>query len=574
MTSLPLGVISLSLLLIFFVHRYILFPAFFSPLASIPKAHWSAPFSRLWVLSVRWNRRENKTLLALHRRLGPVISFGPNEVSINTIDGVRTVYQGGFEKPAWYSVFDNYGVPCMFSLRKSNPHSLRKRLISRIYSKSYIQSSLAAKSQAQSIIYNRLLPILEESISSTQIPHGIDVYSLLTATAMDFISAYTFGLDGGTNFLQDKPYRDHFLEVYRARAESGFYDQELPVLTRFCRRIGIPLCPGWVDAANRELGEWCLGLLDNIIITTRSGGPSSPKDTAGGSGDKNKPVVYNALVTGLDKEEEGGISLPSTTNPAKHQQNKPTNRRLTLASELFDHVLAGHETAGIALSYTVWRLSQNPALQTKLRAELLAALSPNNMMLFQEKEMLLPDPKALDALPLLNALLTETLRLHAPLAGPQPRETPKSGCSIEGFYIPGGVRISASAYALHRDEEVYQDPERWDHTRWLPEPHTPLGSTTCVAEKEGKKDNAEEDENEADETLKEQQKRRQFWAFGSGGRMCIGSHFATHEMKLIISAIYSNYTTHIVDDEGMDEQSDGYTCRPGKERLFLRFEKV
>jgi len=45
-------------------------------------------------------------------------------------------------------------------------------------------------------------------------------------------------------------------------------------------------------------------------------------------------------------------------------------------------------------------------------------------------------------------------------------------------------------------------------------------------------------------------------------------------MKLIICAIYSNYTSHIVDDAGMDEQSDGYAGRPAQERLFLRFERV
>lgn len=45
-------------------------------------------------------------------------------------------------------------------------------------------------------------------------------------------------------------------------------------------------------------------------------------------------------------------------------------------------------------------------------------------------------------------------------------------------------------------------------------------------------------------------------------------------MKLIIAAIYSNYTSHIVDDEGMARQSDGYTGRPAKERLYLRFERA
>jgi len=45
-------------------------------------------------------------------------------------------------------------------------------------------------------------------------------------------------------------------------------------------------------------------------------------------------------------------------------------------------------------------------------------------------------------------------------------------------------------------------------------------------------------------------------------------------MKLIVAAIYSNYTTHVVDDDGLAEQSDGYTSRPAKERLLLRFERI
>lgn len=44
-------------------------------------------------------------------------------------------------------------------------------------------------------------------------------------------------------------------------------------------------------------------------------------------------------------------------------------------------------------------------------------------------------------------------------------------------------------------------------------------------------------------------------------------------MKLIIAAIYTNFTSHIVNDDGI-EQMDGYTCGPKSNRLFLRFEKV
>lgn len=45
------------------------------------------------------------------------------------------------------------------------------------------------------------------------------------------------------------------------------------------------------------------------------------------------------------------------------------------------------------------------------------------------------------------------------------------------------------------------------------------------------------------------------------------------EIKLVIAAVYSNFRTHIVDDEGI-EQMDGYTTGPTSNRLILRFEKV
>ncbi|KAL2149345.1 hypothetical protein VTH82DRAFT_8693 [Thermothelomyces myriococcoides] len=467
-------------------YQYVVYPAVFSPLARIPNAHWSAPFSRVWILWIRWAHRENRTLYRVHRRLGPVVRVGPNELSINDLDSVRTVYQGGFSKPTWYSVFDNYGVPCMFSARPALDHSARKRLISHVYSKSYIQSSAAATAQSRTIIYDRFLPIIEASAAESQKPHGIDIYSVFMAATMDFIAAYIFGLDKGTDFLENKAYREHFLELYRARNDYGYYDQEMPRLTKFCRRIGIPLCPKWVDDSNKELGEWCLGLCAKMGDVFNSDCPSQAEPL-------DQPIVWDALVGGLRKEAErngqASVLYPTALS----------HRELSVASELFDHVLAGQETAGLALSYLCWQLSHSLELQAQLRAELLS-LSPN-MRLDGNSAPSVPDPKRLDSLPLLHAVLMETLRRYPPIPGAQPRQTPDSGCRIGPYAVPGGVRVAASAYALHRDEAIFPEPEKWDHTRWL------LGAA---------------DENQ----LKE--RNRQFWAFSSGGRMCIGSNFAMH----------------------------------------------
>jgi cytochrome P450 len=475
----------------FLLYHLIVYPTLVSPLSKIPNAHWSAPYSRLWALSIRFNNQENCTLAAAHKRLGPVIRVAPNELSIDHVDCVRTVYQGGFDKTAWYSVFDNYGrasparfilcavanahdsVPCMFSTRPSREHSLRKRMISNVYSKSYIQSSDDASSQARTILFGRLLPIIEESTTEACKPHGLDVHSTFLATTMDFISAYVFGMANGTNFLQDTGFREHWLELYKSRNNYGFYDQELPTLTKICRLLGIPFCPWFVDYANAELGEWCRRLCTSTLGTLSS--------------TKTGPVVITALLSGLEKESSNGPSSPLYPVITKHHD-------LSIASELLDHVLAGQETAGVTLTYLTWRLSQSLSLQHDLRQELLT-LTPN----FTTSS--LPDPKALDALPLLHAVVTETLRLHAPIPGPQPRQTPVSGCELAGYRVPGGVRVAAMAYTLHRDGEVFPRPEEWDYRRWMP---------GCATEEEGRVRN------------------RAFWAFGSGGRMCVGRHFALH----------------------------------------------
>ncbi len=380
----------------------------------------------------------------------------------------------------------------MFSARPAAEHSARKRLISHVYSKSYIQSSPAAQAQARAILYDRFLPILQASHAEAQAPHGLDIYSVFMAATMDFIAGYIFGRRNGTDFLGDEAYREHFLELYKARNYYGYYDQEMPRLTKLCRKLGIPLCPKWVDGANQELGKWCQTLCDKARHSSHEARGQLDQTPL----EEDTAVVWNALVSGLQNEaaKNGRASVLYPT--------ALSNFDLSVTSEIFDHVLAGQETAGLALTYLSWRLSQSLELQEQLRAELLT-LSPNMQLAAGSGTSVMPDTKQLDSLPLLHAVLTETLRLHAPIPGPQPRETPAPGCRIGPYQVPGGVRIAALAYALHRDETAFPEPEKWDYPRWLA----------------SRADDDDEDR---------KRRSRQFWAFGSGGRMCIGSNFAMH----------------------------------------------
>ncbi|KAI8626390.1 cytochrome P450 [Xylariaceae sp. FL1651] len=520
---------TIILLLSWHLYKYLVYPALFSPLATIPVPHWTCSFSNSWILWARLNSRENRSLHAAHQRCGPIVRVGPCELSVSSTEAVKTIYQGGFDKHSWYSVFDNFGVPCMFSSVEARHHSVRKRIVSNIYSKSYISASKSQAAQSDIILNTRLMPLLRTSVVPSQIPHGIDVHSLFCAVAMDFISAYCFGIRRGANFIQNRAYREHWLKLYQTRKGYGFFAQELPGLSRVLRFLGVSLTPAWVDMANQELETWCKKLSDATVQDLQTSGPFL--DSA------DDPVVVRTLLAGYEKEKKvNGPETPIYPTAIL----KP---ELSVASEVFDQVLAGQETTGVALTYLSHHLSQSLDLQNQLRTELLS-LQPN--MAFKDGRIEIPDSKQLDSLPKLHAMILETIRRYAPAGGPEPRVAPSPSCRIGPYEVPGGTRVSASAYNLHRDEQAYPNSEKWDYTRWL------VDGTRGRGRKDA---------------------HRQFWGFSSGGRMCLGSNFAMHNMKLTIAAIYSNYTSYIVDDRGI-EQTDMYTGHPKSNALHLRYERV
>lgn len=425
----------------------------------------------------------------------------------------------------------------MFSMIDSKPHSVRKRMIANIYSKSFIQSSPDMRELSHEILFSRLLPIIESSAVETT---SLDVFDLNLASSMDFMNAWIFGLGNGSDFLRDVKTRQHFLNLYTSRKPYVFWPAELPWLLSFLGRFKHMLTPRWIDAANDALENWCFQMCN-------AAKSSSVSDSVTRKTPSTTPVVYNQLSQSL---------LSSSASALEHQT--------AIASEVLDQGGAGHETSGIALTYYMHEMSQRPALQSALRTECLTLSPPLHYPSSSTPSH--PSPRALDALPLLHATMMETLRLHAPIPGPQPRVTPSTPTSLANSPpLPGGVRVSANAHSLHRNPEVFPNPQEWRPERWL----------------EGSKSNRDE-------------MMRWFWAFGSGGRMCIGSNFAmqrtlcdlfppffssklTHasqtEMKLVLAAVYTNYTTHIIDDSGI-EQQDAYTALPRGHKLILSFRRV
>lgn len=49
----------------------------------------------------------------LHKRFGPVVRLGPNEVSFTSLDALKEIYQSGgsgYDKTEFYTLFTQYGT--------------------------------------------------------------------------------------------------------------------------------------------------------------------------------------------------------------------------------------------------------------------------------------------------------------------------------------------------------------------------------------------------------------------------------------------------------------------------------
>jgi len=447
-----------SLVLLLF--QYVLYPAFLSPLSKIPNAHFSAPISSLWIAIKRRGRAGTRTIYQLHKKYGPIIRLGPNEISVNTPGALRTIYMGGFDKSRWYEdLFVNYGTLNMVSMLEHKPHSVQKRMVSHVYSKSYLQDSSDLRFAANDLMYKRFLPILN---SVAENGREMDVFRFLQGVGMDFTSAYLFGLSNATNFMENVKDRDHWLEEYKT----------FKLLLPDVRTGG-------------DVERLCMSLCDATDTSMRA-------EKEDGTSSASQPIVFARLSQGFQQ-------LFGSKAQSKEARMKG------IASEMLDHLIAGHETSGITILYLMYELSQRSELQDRLRKELLTLKPP---IVFPTSDSYhnnnLPSPRSIDALPLLDSILQETLRLYAAAPGPQPRITPNipQGTTIEGYSnIPGGVKVSSNAYTLHRNPTAFPDPLVWMPERWMDASPDRL-----------------------------QEMRRWFWAFGSGGRKCLGSNFAIQLM--------------------------------------------
>lgn len=110
-------------------------------------------------------------------------------------------------------------------------------------------------------------------------------------------------------------------------------------------------------------------------------------------------------------------------------------------------IVAGSDTTAVTLTYLVWAVLKDSALQARLEEEVNGFSDALDMA-------------ELENAPLLNSVIEETLRLYGAAPGALPRIVPSQGMTVAGHQLPAGTEVSTQAYTLHRDPRLFQEPLR------------------------------------------------------------------------------------------------------------------
>lgn len=442
-------------------------------LDAAPNAHWSVKYSRTWLW---WHRLRDADTLAVHKAhlcLGPVLRLAPKELSVCDAEGgLKPIYGGRLPKTDFYQAAVSYGAQPSFALKDENTHRQRRKMVTKPYLRSYMKAS-----EEWQVARAHLVQDFRACLAKlSEIDEEADFFDTLFAWTLASVSAYIFGTQGTVNLMHDMSEAHSVQDEYTQERLSAFWLNSWP-------------------APIRRVLTW-MGHSDEIkfIERMRHNADKSPSLTK--TAERSRPTPYEYI-----KKE----MLAGNRSESLDYHDSSTAEAKAFFSEIQDHLVAGVDTSQITLTICVWLLSLDDNLewQQRLREEILQSSEDGSVV-------------DVESLPILDAIVMETLRLYPVVAGCLPRMTDKvASVGPEGnkIMLPPGITVHSQAWTLHRNK-VFEEPEQWRPERWI-------GLSP-------------ERRKEMDAFL---------WAFGSGSRRCLGESLAYNSMKTALATIYSDFQT-------------------------------
>lgn len=162
--------------------------AYFTPLASVP-GPWLAKFTSLPLKLQVLRARRAQHIHDLHQMYGPVVRIAPNEVDVSDLRGYNAIHKigNGFHKSQWYPRFRTaYADQDVFSETDSKKHAIRRKLLSRPFSKSNLRQNWER-------VVSEKAQLAVQKIKAKAESGVCDVFEWWTYYTVDVIGQISFG---------------------------------------------------------------------------------------------------------------------------------------------------------------------------------------------------------------------------------------------------------------------------------------------------------------------------------------------------------------------------------------------
>ncbi|OLN88727.1 Eburicol 14-alpha-demethylase [Colletotrichum chlorophyti] len=187
-------------------------------------------------------------------------------------------------------------------------------------------------------------------------------------------------------------------------------------------------------------------------------------------------------------------------------------------------LMAGQHSSSSTSSWIMLRLAQYPHIMEELYQEQVRVLGADLPPLTYED---------LAKLPLNQAIIKETLRLHAPIHSIM--RAVKTPMHVPGtkYVIPTSHTLLAAPGVSGSDPTYFPEPDRWDPHRWEADsPNAP---------RIARNDAEEEEKIDYGYGLVSKGAASPYLPFGAGRHRCIGEHFANVQLQTITAMVVRQF---------------------------------